>query len=227
MKIGVFGTGMVGRSIAGKLVDLGHEVMIGTRDVNNLFARTEPDGMGNPPFSVWQTDYSQVQVGTYEATAAHGAIVFNCTSGSGALPALEQAGAANLNGKVVIDISNPLDFSQGMPPSLFVSNTDSLGEQLQRAFPDVKIVKTLNTVNANLMVDPGLVNDGDHSIFVSGDDADAKAQVADILSSWFGWQDVIDLGDITTARGTEMVLPIWVRLWGALQTPMFNLKVVR
>jgi hypothetical protein len=137
------------------------------------------------------------------------------------------AGEANLNGKVLIDIANPLDFSQGMPPTLTVCNTDSLGEQIQRAYPNVKVVKTLNTVNAFLMVNPGQLANADHTMFVCGNDAAAKAQVTEWLKGWFGWKDVIDLGDITNARGTEMLLPIWVRLWGALQSPMFNFKIVK
>ena len=226
MNIGILGTGMVGRAIAAKLVELGHDAVIGTRDVSALMARTEPDAMGNPPFSVWYQDNQQVKVGTLAETAAHGEIIFNCTNGTGSLDALKEAGEANLNGKILIDIANPLDFSQGMPPSLFISNTDSLAEQIQQAFPDVKVVKTLNTLNAYLMVDPNQLDEGDHTVFLSGNDSGAKARVADLLKQ-FGWQDIIDLGDITTARGTEMLLPIWVRLMGALQTATFNFKVVR
>jgi len=152
--------------------------------------------------------------------------VVNATNGMGAVKALEAAGAANLKGKVVLDISNPLDFSKGMPPSLSVCNTDSLGETLQRAFPDAKVVKSLNTVNATLMVAPGNLAGGDHTMFVCGNDGGAKSQVKELLQA-FGWKDVIDLGDITNARGTEQLLPIWVRLMGALKTPGFNFKVVR
>ena len=137
------------------------------------------------------------------------------------------AGATNLNGKVLLDIANPLDASKGMPPSLSVSNTDSLGEQIQRTFPNLKVVKTLNTVTAFLMVNPGLVANADHTMFVCGNDVAAKAQVTAWLKEWFGWKDVLDLGDITSARGTEMYLPIWLRMWGALGTGMFNVKVVR
>jgi predicted dinucleotide-binding enzyme len=114
-----------------------------------------------------------------------------------------------------------------MPPSLTVCNTDSLGEQIQRAFPAARVVKALNTVNAQVMVDPAGVGGGDHDLFVCGDDAEAKRQVTDWLGEWFGWRNVVDLGDISTARGTEMLLPLWVRLWAALGTPRFNLKVVR
>jgi predicted dinucleotide-binding enzyme len=142
------------------------------------------------------------------------------------LKALKQAGMQNLKGKILVDIANSLDFSKGMPPSLAVCNTDSLGEQIQRTFPDVKVVKTLNTVNCNLMVNPSLVK-GDHDLFICGNDAQAKAKVVDILKNSFGWKSVIDLGDITSARATEMLLPIWVRLMGLYQSPNFNFKIVK
>jgi 8-hydroxy-5-deazaflavin:NADPH oxidoreductase len=136
------------------------------------------------------------------------------------------AGEDNLNGKILIDVSNPLDFSRGMPPTLWVSNTDSLGERIQRRFPEAKVVKTLHTMNAYVMVDPAQLVGADHTVFVSGDDAEAKAEVGELLRS-FGWTDIIDLGNITTARGTEMLMPIWLRLFGALQKPVFNFKIVR
>lgn len=138
-----------------------------------------------------------------------------------------EAGEANLAGKVLLDISNPLDFSRGMPPSLTVANTDSLGEQIQRALPKTRVVKSLNTVNAFLMVDPGLLAGGEHTMFVSGNDAGAKAEVTRLLKDGFGWKDVVDLGDLTNARATEMYVVLWARLYGALQNPMFNVKLVR
>lgn len=227
MKIGVLGTSMVGQAISGKLAELGHEVMVGTRDVAKTLAHTEPHPYGFPAFSIWQHQNPKVRLGAFADATGHGEVVFNATNGTGSLAALQLAGAANLDGKILIDIANPLDFSQGMPPSLSVCNTDSLGEQIQRAFPNVKVVKTLNTVTAFLMVNPGLISNGDHTMFVCGNDAGAKAQVTAWLQGWFGWKDVIDLGDITSARGTEMYLPIWVRLFGAMGTGMFNIKVVR
>ena len=130
------------------------------------------------------------------------------------------------SGMRVIDIANPLDFSSGMPPTLSICNTDSLGEQIQRAFPAVKVVKTLNTMNAMLMVAPEKLAGADHSIFVSGNDAGAKKSVTDLLRT-FGWKDIVDLGDISTARGTEMMLPIWLRAWNAVGSPMFSFKLVR
>lgn len=225
MKIGILGTGMVGQALAARLVTKGHAVMIGTRDVAATLARTTPDQMGNPPFSVWHKQNPQVQLGTLAQAAAFGEMLFNCTTGAGSLSALQSAGAENLNGKILLDLANPLDFSRGMPPSLSVCNTDSLGEQIQRAFPQVKVVKTLNTLTAAVMLNPGLVP-GDHDVFVSGNDAQAKTQVANLLKQ-FGWKTVIDLGDITSARATEMLLPIWIQLMGVLKTPLFNFKVVK
>ena len=213
MQIGVLGSGMVAQTIGQKLVELGHSVKLGTRDPRKLDEWLGKVGGG-------------ASVGGFADAAAFGAILFNCTSGTGSLEALTSAGAENLAGKVLIDVANPLDFSHGMPPTLTVCNTDSLGEQIQRAFPDVKVVKALNTMNAYLMVNPALLP-GDHDVFICGNDAEAKATVANILKNWFGWRSVIDMGDITAARGTEMLLPIWVRLWGVFQSPMFNFKIVR
>ncbi|MEI7844623.1 MAG: NAD(P)-binding domain-containing protein [Chloroflexota bacterium] len=227
MKIGVFGTGQVGQIISEKLAELGHDVMIGTRDVAKTQANVEPHPYGYPAFSIWQKEHASVKLGTYAEAAKHAEVVFNATNGTGTLDALKLAGESNLNGKVLIDIANPLDFSQGYPPSLFVSNTDSLGEQIQRAYPDAKVIKTLNTVTAALMVNPGLVANADHTMFICGNDADAKTQVTEWLKVWFGWKDVIDLGDITNSRGTEQVLSIWIRLLGVLGTGMFNFKVVK
>ncbi len=226
MKIGILGTGGVGRTLAGRLAELGHEVTIGTRDPAATLARTDPDFMGNPPFSVWAQQNPGVKLGTFAEAAAHGELVINAVNGGGALSALQSAGEVNLSGKILIDVSNPLDFSRGMPPSLFISNTDSLGEQIQHAFPNTRVVKTLNTLNALLMINPGMLANGDHSVFVSGNDPTAKAAVGELLRS-LGWQDIIDLGDITSARGPEMFLPLYLRLMGLWQTPIFQLKVVR
>jgi predicted dinucleotide-binding enzyme len=193
--------------------------------VEALLARTEPDEMGNEPFAAWKQGNSRIGLGTFAEAAAAGELVVNATNGAGSLDALRAAGGENLDGKVLIDIANPLDVSGGMPPSLFVSNTDSLGEQIQRAFPTAKVVKSLNTMNAFVMADPSIVAGGEHTVFVSGNDEPAKAQVTELLRS-FGWGHIIDLGDITTARGSEMYLPLWIRLWGALGTGTFNVSVV-
>jgi len=215
MKIAVMGTGMVGKAISTKLVQLGHNVKMGSRTTNNEKAAEWVKANG--------ANSSQ---GTFADAAAFGELLFNCTSGMASLEVLKLAGANNLSGKVLIDISNPLDFSKGMPPTLSVCNADSLGEQIQRAFPEVKVVKTLNTMNCNIMVNPSLVP-GSHDVFVCGNDAGAKSKVTEILKNWFGWKSVIDLGDITSARGVEMMMPIWIRLMGVLQTPNFNYKIVR
>jgi len=227
MNIAVLGSGIVAKTIAGKLGSLGHSVKLGTRDPKATLARDEKDMAGGPPVRVWLETAKNVSLVTFAEAAAHGAIVFNALEGRNAVAALEMAGADKLAGKILVDVSNPLDFSKGFPPSLTVSNTDSLGEQIQRAVPKTKVVKTLNTVNASLMIDPKSLAGGDHTMFVCGNDAGAKAEVTRLLKEGFGWSDVIDLGDITCARGTEMYLPIWVRLMGALKTAAFNVKVVR
>jgi predicted dinucleotide-binding enzyme len=226
MRVGVFGTGMVGQALAARLAGLGHEVMIGTRDVAAALARSQADRYGNPGFGDWRERHPEVKVGGLREAAAHGEILVNATAGAASLKALKRARAGELSGRILIDVANPLDFSKGMPPSLFVCNTDSLGETIQRTFPGLKVVKALNTTNASVMVDPRSVGSGDHTVFICGNDAPAKATVREILRS-FGWRDVVDVGDITAARGTEMLLSLWVRLYGAVQTPLFNFKVVR
>jgi predicted dinucleotide-binding enzyme len=227
MKIGILGTGVVGQTIGAKLAELSHEVMIGTRDVARTIARTDPGPYNLPPIGDWLKQNPGVRMGSFADSARHGEVIINATNGMGSLDALHQAGEANLNGKILIDISNPLDFSKGMPPSLSVCNTDSLGEQIQREFPQVKVVKTLNTVTASLMVDARRLADGEHHIFLSGDDSTAKTQVSGWLGSWFGWKHILDLGDISSARGPEMYLPLWLRLWGTLGTGMLNIQVVK
>jgi predicted dinucleotide-binding enzyme len=226
MKIAVLGTGTVGPTLAGALAGLGHEVVVGTRDPQATLARTEPGPMGAAPFAQWHAAHSQIGVATFADAAARGEIIVNATNGGGSLAALTAAGASNLAGKVVMDVANALDFSHGMPPSLNPVNTDSLAEQIQRAFPEARVVKTLNTMTASVMVDPARVAGGDHSVFVSGNDEEAKKTVAGLLKG-FGHRDIIDLGDITTARGAEMIMPLWLRVWGALGTGQFNFKIAR
>jgi len=215
MNIGIFGTGMVGQTIGSKLIQLGHQVRMGSRAEKNEKAAQWVAANG-----------PRASYGTFADAAAFGEILFNCTAGVASLQALEMAGEANLRGKILIDVANPLDFSHGVPPSLTVCNTDSLGEQIQRAFPETRVVKTLNTVNRNVMVNPALVA-GAHDMFLCGNDPEAKAMVTRILKEWFGWESVLDLGDISAARALEMVLPLWVRLWGILQTPNFGFKIAR
>jgi predicted dinucleotide-binding enzyme len=226
MRIAVLGTGPVGQAVAALLDELDHQVTVGTRDPEGTMARTDPDNFGNPPFPAWASQHSDISIATLPEATAGAELIVNATNGAGSVEALEAAGEDNLAGKVLIDIANPLDFSGGMPPSLSVSNNDSLGEQIQRRFPDARVVKTLNTMNAYLMVDPTQLAGGDHTVFMSGNDVVAKTQVAGLLES-LGWSDIVDLGDITTARGTEMYLPLWLRIMGATQNPGFNIKVVR
>src|SRR5512132_2063354 len=188
MRIGILGTGIVGKTLGTKLVQLGHYVCMGSRSAGGVKARE------------WVTEAGEkYSEGTFAGAAAHGEMVFNCTPGMASLEALSAAGARNLAGKIVIDVANPLDFSKGMPPTLSVCNTDSLGEQIQRAYPTAKVVKALNTVTAALMVEPSIIP-GVHTIFVAGNDAQAKAEVINLLKTGFGWKEVMDLGDITGAR---------------------------
>ena len=211
MRFGVLGTGVVGATIGTKLVELGHEVKMGSREA------------GNDKAAAWvEASGGGASEGSFADAASFGEVVFNCTAGLHCLDALDAAGKANLAGKILVDVANPLDFSRGMPPSLSVCNTDSLGEQIQRAFPDAKVVKTLNTMNASVMTDP---IGGD--VFVCGDDAGAKREVTALLMS-FGWpaEHVVDLGGISAARGTEMYLPLWLGLYGALGTGKFNIAVL-
>ena len=215
MRIGILGTGVVGKTLGAKLTKLGHDVRMGSRSSGGEKARAWIKEAGG-----------KSSEGTFADASAHAEIVFNCTSGMASLEALRAAGAKNLEGKTLIDVANPLDFSKGMPPTLSVCNTDSLGEQIQRAFPTAHVVKSLNTVSANVMVNPSIIP-GVHDMFVSGNDAKAKAQVIDLLKTGFGWKEVIDLGDITGARAQEMHLALWLRLFMKLQTPNVNVRVAR
>jgi 8-hydroxy-5-deazaflavin:NADPH oxidoreductase len=216
MKIAILGTGSVGDFIASKLVSLGHEVKMGSRTSDNEKAKA----------FVAKFDKNASQ-GTFAEAAAFGEIIVNATSGAASIEALTLAGENNLNGKILIDIANGLDFSKGQPATLLQVNTTSLGEAIQAKFPQAKVVKTLNTMWGGLMVNPAMIGNSDHNVFVSGNDADAKTKVKDILVS-FGWipANILDLGDITTARGPEMYLPLWLRIWGATQNGAFNIKIV-
>jgi 8-hydroxy-5-deazaflavin:NADPH oxidoreductase len=230
MKISIIGTGTVGQTIASKLIELGYDVMLGTRNVKEKLAGKEKDGYGNPPFSEWHDANPKVRLGSFEESAAFGEIIFNATHGGSSLAALMLAGANNLSGKILVDISNPLDFSKGMPPSLLpgMNNTNSLGEEIQKTFPEAKVVKTLNTMWCGLMVNPGMIGGGDHINYLAGNDSSAKADIKKILKQ-FGWKDenLLDLGDITGARATESILPIWLRVMGTIKTGVFNFRLVR
>lgn len=216
MKIAVLGTGNVGDTIGSKLIEIGHFVMMGSRTAENEKAK-----------SFVAKHHDKASTGTFSDAAAFGEIIFNCTAGIGSMEALKMAGEKNLNGKIIVDIANPLDFSKGRPPSLAVCNTNSLGEEIQKAFPQAKVVKALNTMWCGLMVNPAMINGGDHSTFVSGNDTAAKEEVKKILKS-FGWaeKDILDLGDITKARGTEMYLPLWLSIYGATNNGAFNIKII-
>ena len=217
MKIGVLGTGMVGSTLAGKLAALGHEVKMGARDAGNAKAKAWAAGAGKGASS-----------GDFADAAAFGEIVFSCTLGQKAVEALKAAGEENLKGKVVVDVSNPLDFSRGMPARVLTGpNGESLGEQIQEAFPEARVVKALNTVNVGVMVDPKRVG-GESDLFVCGNDADAKARVTALLKE-LGWKAsrVNDLGPIVAARGTEAYLLLWLTLMGAFKTADFNVRIVR
>jgi predicted dinucleotide-binding enzyme len=216
VRIGVLGTGTVGRTLAEKLVEVGHEVRMGSREA------------GNENAAEWAAAAGEAgSEGTFADAAEFGELVINATAGGASLEALRAAGAESLGGKVLVDVANPLDFSDGMPPTLTVSNDDSLGEQIQEAFPEARVVKALNTVNAAVMVAPGALDESTN-LFVCGNDRAAKGQVIELLET-FGWLsgDILDLGDISAARGTEMYLPLWLRMMGALETPQFNVRVVR
>ena len=216
MTIGVLGTGMVGRTIGSKLAELGHEVRMGSRRAGNEAAVDWAAGAGDA-----------ASEGSFEDAAGFGELIFNCTAGGASLEALAMAGEANLHGKVLVDVANPLDFSGGMPPTLSICNDDSLGERIQAAFPETLVVKALNTMNCSVMVDPGRVP-GEHVAFVCGENKGAKERIAGLLAE-FGWPAgrIVDLGGIAAARGTEMYLPLWLALYGKLGTGEFNVAIER
>ncbi|MGA5821035.1 NADPH-dependent F420 reductase [Kitasatospora sp. NPDC094028] len=216
MRIGIIGTGMVGQTLGSKLVELGHQVMLGSRTKDNekglaWAEQAGPDG----------------RTGTFAEAAAFGEVVLNATGGTVSLAALRAAGAEHLGGKLLIDLANPLVFGADGQVTLDPANTDSIGEQIQREFPEAKVVKALNTVNCALMVAPDRLA-GEHQLFIAGNDADAKAETVALLGG-FGWpaEWIIDLGDITAARATEMMMPLWLRLMGTLGTAEFNYRIQR
>jgi predicted dinucleotide-binding enzyme len=212
MKIGILGTGMVGEALGTKLVQLGHQVKMGSRSSTNSNAHEWAKNNG-----------PNASPGTFADAAAFGEIIFVCLKGEITLDVIRSV-AFELSAKTVVDVSNPLDFSRGMPPSLSICNTDSLGEEVQKAVPSAKVVKTLNIVNCEVMVDPA--KGGNPTMLVCGNDPGAKAKVVELLKN-FGWKDILDLGDITKARGTEMLLPVWLDLFGLIGNPRFGFKIVR
>jgi predicted dinucleotide-binding enzyme len=228
MKIGIIGSGDVAQTLGTKLVQVGHSVTISSRDTTKAKDR---GAMGMvPPADDWAATQrragGEAAAAGFAAAAASGKFVINATAGTVSLAALRAAGAENLAGKILVDLSNPLDFSNGPPPTLSVCNTDSVGEQLQAAFPETRVVKTLNTVTAAVMVDPGRLGQ-QTDLFVAGDDAGAKEWVTThLLRESLGWERVLDLGDITASRAMEMYLPLWLRLMGSLGTAVLNVRVL-
>jgi predicted dinucleotide-binding enzyme len=221
---GVLGTGTVGQTLAGKLAALGQDVRMGTRDVAASQARTDA-GWGAEPLSTWLEANPSVELATFHDAMAASDILINANSGTVSVDVLALGDPADLDGKILIDIGNPLDFSGG-DLDLTVGITDSLGETLQRTYPSLRVVKTLNTVTSAVMVDPASLGGGDHTMFVAGNHDAAKATVTQMLHS-FGWRDVVDLGDISGARGMEAMLILWLRSRMTLNNAMFNVKLVR
>jgi predicted dinucleotide-binding enzyme len=223
MKIGIIGTGVVGQTLGSKLISQGHDVALGTRDPDKL----DDKKMFGATLREWKSQTeNRGKVVTFKEAAAHGELLINATSGEVSLEALKLAEADKVGGKVLVDVANELGHSKGMPPAVLASQERCLAEKIQTAFPNLKVVKSLNTVNAFVMVDPKAVGGGDHTVFVSGNDAAAKGQVTALLKG-FGWTDVLDLGDVSTARGPEMYMAMWIRLWKATGSGQLNIKVVR
>lgn len=223
MKIGIIGSGVVGQTLATKWLSLGHEVAIGTRDPSKI----DDKKMMATSLREWRAQTGERgKIVTFQEAAAFGDVLVNATGGTVSIEALRLAGADKVGGKVLLDIANELDHSRGMPPHPLASDERCLAEKIQATFPNLKVVKTLNTIGALVMVDPKGVAGGDHTVFVSGNDAGAKAQAAEMLKA-FGWTDILDLGDVSTARGPEMYMAMWLRLWGATHTGNINIKVQR
>lgn len=229
MKIAILGTGMVGQSLAPILAKKGHKVTIGTRDVKKTLANMESHPFGMPSFGNWHKGHSEIPVATFKQAIGDSELLINATNGFSIIDILKDMPAASFDNKVMLDVANALDFSKGMPPRVSITDTPgaSIGETIQSAFPKLRVVKSMNTLTSFAMLNPAAVPGGDSTLFMSGNDAAAKATVLELLQS-FGWQDVIDLGDISTAGATELMMPIWLRVWGKLgQTTIFNFKIVR
>jgi predicted dinucleotide-binding enzyme len=215
-RIGVLGTGMVGNTIASRLIELDYEVKMGSRIAGNDKAKAWADSNG-----------PKASQGTFSDAARFGDLIFNCTKGEHTLDVLQTVEAKNMSGKILIDVSVPLDFSKGSPPTLIpaLTNTNSLGEEIQRRYPKTLVVKTLNIVNCEVMVDPSKCG-GNASMFIAGNDSEAKKEVEKILQK-FGWKDIIDLGEIKHSRSTEMMLPIWLSVYMTNKNSHFGFKIVK
>jgi len=218
MRIAMLGTGIVGRALAAELARRGDEVVLGTRDASQPHSEELAELLG---------EHSTITLRSFADAVTDAELVVLAIGGDHALDVIAAAGPDALDGKVLIDLSSPLDFSNGYPPTLSVCNTTSLGEQIQAAAPGARVVKTLNTVNVAVMTDPAGVGAGEHDLFLCGNDEGAKRHVEAFLAERFGWQSFLDLGDITMARGTEMYMPLWLRVRAALGTSNFNVRVVR
>lgn len=228
MRIAILGTGNVGQTFAEKFISLGHEVVMGTRDVGHTLERVDKDG--KPLFAEWHSKNVKVVLKTFKEVVQECELIVNALQGGATISAIQSCNSADFDNKIFIDIANPLDFSQGFPPSLLpdLCNTNSLGEEIQKELPNAKIVKTLNTMWCGLMVNPKLINNGDHLNYICGNDTESKSKVLELLLS-FGWaaENILDLGDIKNARATESVLLIWTRIFGATQNGAFNFKLVK
>jgi 8-hydroxy-5-deazaflavin:NADPH oxidoreductase len=221
---GVLGTGVVGQALADKLASLGHEVRMGTRDVDGARSRMEPGPAGAQPLGTWLAEHPQIALATFADAISASEVLINASAGAASVEVLRSASSEDLENKILIDVGNPLDFSSGQL-DLNPGVTNSLGETLQREFPNVRVVKALNMMTAGLMVDPGAVGSGEHTAFIAGNHEAAKQVVTTLLFS-FGWRDVRDLGDIAGARGMEAYLVFWLRAMQTFGTPMFNIKLV-
>jgi 8-hydroxy-5-deazaflavin:NADPH oxidoreductase len=219
---------MVGQGLALALQAQGHDVVFGTRDVAASLANTQPSAYGLPSFGVWHKDHAGMRVATFAEAAQVGDVLINASNGGVSLEVLRLAKLQTVGNKVLIDVANDLDASKGMPPISRSSDIAGAGlaEQIQAAYPQLRVVKTFNTMNVRVMVNPGLVAGGDSTIFMSGNDGDAKQTVQGILQS-FGWKDILDLGDISSSRAVEMLMPVWLRIMGVMGQAPFNFKIAR
>ncbi len=226
MKIGILGTGDVGKTLGSALARRGHDVMLGTRDVRR---KMEEKSSESEPltFRDWLSKNKKIRLGSFPEAAAHGELLMNATAGHASIEALSKVKPADVKEKILVDIANALaPWGEG-PLKMFVVNTDSLAERIQRAHPGLRVVKALNTVTAYLQANPAGLAGGDHDVFVAGNDPEARDRVVRFLREEFGWRTVIDLGDLTAARAMEMMIMAWVKLYEALGTSDFNFKIVR
>ncbi|MHB9034018.1 MAG: NADPH-dependent F420 reductase [Anaerolineae bacterium] len=226
MKIGILGTGTVGRTLADKLQQLGHSVVIGTRDPADTLKREENTESGLTAMRAWLHDHAEIPLKTMAEAAEFAEMVICAVDGLVLQDALEAANPGNLYGKILVDLTNAVTGAPDGSSGLLVANTESMAERVQRSLPKTRVVKTLNNISAPLMVDPQQLANGGHTVFLCGNDGDARQQVHELLQQ-MGWSDVIDLGDLSAARSLEMLVLLWFNLWQTLGTEMFNLKVVR